>query len=114
LQNSLSPKALLIEYVLAEPNSYALTITRDSVVAYQCRGPERRSQCTHCGDTRQEGDWETSTHEGHGKEGHGESTCGEGGRKESRENGAKNIVEIFQRSSRQKIYYAVVPPPAQV
>jgi CHAT domain-containing protein len=35
LQNSLSPKALLIEYVLAEPNSYALTITRDSVVAYR-------------------------------------------------------------------------------
>jgi len=35
LQHSLSSKALLIEYVLAEPNSYAFAITRTSVAPYQ-------------------------------------------------------------------------------
>jgi CHAT domain-containing protein/tetratricopeptide (TPR) repeat protein len=35
LQKTLSPKALLIEYVLAEPASYALAITHDSVRHYQ-------------------------------------------------------------------------------
>jgi len=35
LQHSLSPNALLIEYVLAEPVSYALAITRDTVTPYK-------------------------------------------------------------------------------
>lgn len=35
LQHTLSAHALLIEYVLAEPNSYALAITRDSVQPYR-------------------------------------------------------------------------------
>jgi len=34
LQRTLSPNALLIEYVLAEPNSRALAITRTSVIPY--------------------------------------------------------------------------------
>src|ERR1700690_2477657 len=34
VQRSLSPKALLIEYVLAERNSYAFAITRTSVTPY--------------------------------------------------------------------------------
>jgi CHAT domain-containing protein len=35
LQKSLGPNALLVEYVLAEPASYALAITHDSVKHYQ-------------------------------------------------------------------------------
>ena len=35
LQRTLSPNALLVEYVLAEPASYVLAITRDSVNHYQ-------------------------------------------------------------------------------
>ena len=35
LQKTLGPHALLIEYVLAEPASYALAITHDSVMHYQ-------------------------------------------------------------------------------
>src|SRR5260370_25811268 len=35
LQSSLSPDELLIEYVLAEPHSYALAVTRESVTSYQ-------------------------------------------------------------------------------
>jgi CHAT domain-containing protein len=35
LQKTLGPKALLVEYVLAEPSSYALAITHDSVKHYQ-------------------------------------------------------------------------------
>jgi CHAT domain-containing protein/tetratricopeptide (TPR) repeat protein len=35
LQRSLSPNALLIEYVLAEPNSHAFAITHDSVTPYR-------------------------------------------------------------------------------
>jgi CHAT domain-containing protein/tetratricopeptide (TPR) repeat protein len=35
LQRSLSAKALLIEYVLAEPNSYAFAITRETVTPYR-------------------------------------------------------------------------------
>lgn len=35
LQRTLSPSAVLIEYVLAEPNSYAFAITRDSVTSYR-------------------------------------------------------------------------------
>ena len=35
LQRSLGPKALLVEYVLAEPASYVLAITHDSVKHYQ-------------------------------------------------------------------------------
>ncbi len=35
LQRTLSPSAVLIEYVLAEPNSYAFAITRDSVTPYR-------------------------------------------------------------------------------
>ena len=35
LQHTLSAHALLIEYVLAKPNSYALAITRDSVQPYR-------------------------------------------------------------------------------
>jgi len=35
LQKALGPNELLIEYVLAEPNSYAFAITRDSVSPYQ-------------------------------------------------------------------------------
>ncbi len=34
LQGSLSPSALLVEYVLSEPVSYAYAVTRDSVIAY--------------------------------------------------------------------------------
>ena len=35
LQRTLSPNALLIEYVLAEPNSHALAITHTSVIPYR-------------------------------------------------------------------------------
>ena len=35
LQRTLSPNTLLIEYVLANPNSYAFAITRDSVTPYR-------------------------------------------------------------------------------
>jgi CHAT domain-containing protein len=35
LQASLSPDELLIEYVLAEPHSYALAVTHESVTSYQ-------------------------------------------------------------------------------
>jgi len=35
LHASLSPNELLIEYVLAEPHSYALAVTRESVTSYQ-------------------------------------------------------------------------------
>jgi CHAT domain-containing protein len=35
LQRSLSPNALLIEYVLAEPNSYVFAITRETVTPYR-------------------------------------------------------------------------------
>jgi CHAT domain-containing protein len=35
LQKSLSPKSLLVEYVLAEPSSYVLAISRDAVKHYQ-------------------------------------------------------------------------------
>jgi CHAT domain-containing protein len=35
LQHGLSPNALLIEYVLAEPNSYAFAITRSTVAHYR-------------------------------------------------------------------------------
>lgn len=35
LQHSLSPKELLIEYVLAEPDSYAFAITRNTVTPYK-------------------------------------------------------------------------------
>ena len=35
LQDSLSPNELVIEYVLAEPNSYALAITNESVTPYR-------------------------------------------------------------------------------
>jgi CHAT domain-containing protein len=35
LQKILSPDELLVEYVLAEPNSYALAVTKSSVTSYQ-------------------------------------------------------------------------------
>ncbi|MEA2259716.1 MAG: hypothetical protein QOJ51_2541 [Acidobacteriaceae bacterium] len=35
LQHALSPEALLIEYVLAEPNSYAFAVTQSSVTPYR-------------------------------------------------------------------------------
>jgi tetratricopeptide (TPR) repeat protein len=41
LQRTLSPHALLIEYVLAEPNSYALAITDTDVTPYQLPAKSR-------------------------------------------------------------------------
>lgn len=41
LQRSLGPRALLIEYVLAEPASYVLAITHDSVRHYQLPGKQQ-------------------------------------------------------------------------
>ena len=40
LQRSLAPHAVLIEYVLAQPNSYALAVTRDSVRPYRLSSKE--------------------------------------------------------------------------
>ncbi len=41
LQRSLAPHAVLIEYVLAQPNSYALAVTRDSVKPYRLSSKEK-------------------------------------------------------------------------
>jgi CHAT domain-containing protein len=41
LQRRLAPTALLIEYVLAEPNSYALAITRSTVTPYRLASKAR-------------------------------------------------------------------------
>ena len=41
LQRALDPHTVLIEYVLAQPNSYALAVTRDSVTPYRLPSQEQ-------------------------------------------------------------------------